>query len=256
MHQNDYKLTVIISTYSDRELVSKKLDEITGQSAFDSCEFIFIDACSPEHEHELLQPFCSKHLNCRIIRSDERISLYQAWNIGWKEARAPYVCVSNMDDMMHPKLLETVIREVGMGSWDVLSVLIARQERDSNWNSWDQKRLSRLDLNTRPGAYFAWRKDLNSVLGMFDENLVLIGDKDFWARIRDHRLRIRLIPKLLYLYTKHEQQLSKKEEFRHLKASERKLCSQKPYPHEWPRRFQWKARLCRSLPFKYIYEPA
>jgi GT2 family glycosyltransferase len=248
------KISIIISTYNDRDLVEKKLNEIQSQSAFKFCEFIFIDAFSPELEYELLQPFCESNPNCHLIRSQERISLYQAWNLGWKMAKAPYVCISNMDDMMHPKLLEIMIREVGRNEWDVLSVLIARQTLDVDWNSWDYERLRKLELITRPGAFFMWRKDLDSELGFFDENLAIVGDKDFWARVRDRGLRVKLVPKLLYLHTKHAGQLSKVDEFRQTKLEERKLCEQKEYSHLWPNCIQWRVRFYRLLPFSFFYE--
>ena len=80
---------------------------------------------------------------------------------------------------MHPRLLESVLDEKSKRDFDLLSVLIAKQGIDSNWNSFAPARLKRLALSTRPGPFFVWRRDLKNDFGMFDERLELVGDKDF-----------------------------------------------------------------------------
>lgn len=66
---------------------------------------------------------------------------------------------------------------------------------------------------------------------MFDERLELIGDKDFWVRVDSANLKVGLISKILYLYTKHPAQLSKRVEFKATKRAEQALCFDKGYPH-------------------------
>ena len=179
MSSQFYEISVLISTFNDRDFVEKKLLEVQEQTAFERVEFIFIEPNSPGSERDLLEPFCEKHANCRLIKLDQQITLYQAWNLGWEAALAPIVCISNMDDAMHPELLERVIEGMARNAWDVATVLIAKQVIDEDMNSWDQQRLRQLELSTRPGPFFAWRTELKDSLGMFDERLELIGDKDF-----------------------------------------------------------------------------
>ena len=73
-----HEISVLISTYNDRNLVDKKLREIEAQTAFLRAEFIFVDSASPGNERELLEPFCERYKNCRLITLEERISLYHA----------------------------------------------------------------------------------------------------------------------------------------------------------------------------------
>ena len=247
-----HEISVLISTYNDRDLVDKKLREIEAQTAFSRSEFIFVEPASPGNERELLEPFCEQYENCRLITLEERIGLYHAWNLGWKAASAPLVCISNMDDAMHPELLERVIAGMARNAWDVATVLIAKQVIDEDMNSWEHQRLRRLELSTRPGPFFALRTDLKDSIGMFDESLVLVGDKDFWSRVAAQGLNVGVLSKILYLYTKHPAQLSKRGEFRQLKKSDRTSCEAKSYPHLWPanytRKVRW-VRWFRKLPF-------
>ena len=162
------------------------------------------------------------------------------------------VCISNTDDAMHPQLLEQVIEGMARNAWDVATVLIAKQVIDEDMNSWDQQRLRQLELSTRPGPFFAWRTELKDSIGMFDESLVLVGDKDFWSRVAAQGLNVGVLSKILYLYTKHPAQLSKRGEFRKLKKLDQTLCEAKSYPHLWPanytRKVRW-VRWFRKLPF-------
>lgn len=230
------KIAVLISTYNNRSYVAKKLAEVLAQSAFEAAEFLFMETASPEREREVLAPFCEQHANCRLITTDERLSLYEAWNLGWESAIAPYACISNMDDAMHPRLLEFVIQAMEANAWDIGTVLIAKQHLDDpQRDSWAVDRLKKLDLQERPGAFFVWRRALLKDFGGFDTAFMIAGDKDFWARAVHEELRMGYIPHLLYLYTKHPNQLSKSPEFEALKMADKAYSQAKPYPHIWPK---------------------
>ena len=245
------RISVIISSYNNARFVAKKLAEIKAQTTFSECEFLFVETASPEKERELFAPFCRENSNCRVIATDERRSLYQAWNMGWRVARAPIVCYSNMDDAMHPRLLEQVWQSMERERWDACTVLIAKQSMDEQWNNWS--RVNRLSLSTRPGPFTAWRRELSERIGWFDERFAVAGDKEFWGRLVEGRVRIGLIPQVLYLYTRNPESLSlaarKSEQWQREKAL---LAEINP---EWPpairRRIRW-IRFARALmPSRY-----
>ncbi len=226
-------ISVLISTYRNARFVAKKLAELRAQTWFEHAEFIFIETASPERERELLAPFCAAHPNCRLLTTEDRRTLYEAWNLGWQAARAPLVCYSNMDDAMHPRLLEAVVRAMARHQWDACSVLIAGQmATDARLDDWSPRRLRRLRINSRPGAFTAWRKSLAEKVGMFDAGFVAAGDLDFWSRLVANKLRVGLVPKILYLYTKSPEQLSKTNHAG--RAPDRERLAAKPYPITWP----------------------
>jgi len=245
------RISVLISSYHNARFVDKKLAEIRAQTWFTRAEFLFIETASPERERELFAPFCDNHPHCRVIARDERKSLYAAWNIGWREARAPFVCYSNMDDAMHPRLLEEVVTAMERERWDACTVLIAKQSMDERWNDWS--RAERLSLSTRPGPFAAWRSELSERIGWFDERFVAAGDKEFWSRIAAARLRVGLIPKVLYLYTRNPASLSldarQSEKWQSEKAMLAETRSQ--WPSAIRQRIRW-IRFVRALvPSRY-----
>lgn len=242
-----FEISILISTFDDRDLVEKKLSEIRAQTAFERTEFIFIEPGSPGNERELLEPFCAQHPNCRLITDDQRLSLYEAWNMGWDTATAPHVGISNMDDTMHPRLLERVIDEMNATNYDLLTVLIAKQGIDKSLNSFNSARLKQLDLSTRPGPFFIWRSSLRAEFGTFDDRFEVIGDKDFWARAHHHNLSIGLIPEVLYLYTKHPDQLSKSSAFLARRQADEALSARKEYSQIWSPSLQKQIQRIRKM---------
>lgn len=233
-----YKISVLISTYDDAELVDRKLDEICRQSIFGQAEFIFIETASPGREREVLAPFCEIHNNCRLLALDDRKTLYEAWNLGWDMASAKIICYSNMDDCMHPKLLEEVVTAMDNNPWDACSVLIAKQplaniDRDDMWSI---NYLKQCKLSHRPGPFTAWRASIRETIGQFDGAYYGAGDKDFWARIQASGTRYGLVRKVLYLYSKSPRQLSKSAAGRERRSNDKVLADGKPYPLKWPYR--------------------
>jgi GT2 family glycosyltransferase len=231
-----YKISVIISTYNDRDFIEKKLAEIRQQSIFEAAEFIFVEPDSPQRERELLAPFCEQHPNCQLLALDERVNLFKAWNLGWEAASAPLVCYSNMDDIMHPRLLESVVEQMNAHEWDVCTVLTARQQlsRISAADSWSLASLKTMKLFHRPGAFTAWRRSLQDTIGLFDDAYYAAGDKEFWGRIIDRDVKYGLIRKILYIYSKSEQQLSKSPAGEQQRQQDKQRLSQTGYRRYWP----------------------
>jgi len=235
-----YAISVLISTYDNRRFIEKKLDEVRRQSFFAQAEFVFIETASPGRERDLLAPFCEAHRNCRLLTSERRRTLYEAWNLGWDAASAPLLCYSNMDDAMHPRLLETVVAAMGEHPWDAASVLIAKQhENDPALDDWSIERIRLLEWSSRPGPFTVWRSDLKGRIGQFDGRFASAGDKDFWARIAAYRLRVGLVKRVLYLYTRSSRQLSKTRDTTRQEADDR-LHREKPYPARWHRGLRWQ----------------
>jgi glycosyltransferase involved in cell wall biosynthesis len=244
------RISVLISSYNNARFVSKKLAEIQTQSIFAAAEFLFIETASPERERELFAPFCREHPNCRVITTNDRRSLYQAWNLGWREARAPVVCYSNMDDAMHPLLLERVEDAMNATRANVCTTLIAKQPMDGQWNSWSPAHVASLPLSTRFGPFTAWRNELRTTLGEFDERFIAAGDKEFWSRIDRLKLSVTLVPKILYLYTRNPASLS--QEVRQTERWQKEKALLESMKLTWPATLRWQVRLLR---FRRMLQP-
>jgi hypothetical protein len=159
-----------------------------------------------------------------------------------------------MDDAMHPCLLEEVATGMDSRRWDVCTVLIAKQPMDKQWNDWS--RAARLPLSTRAGAFAAWRRELSERVGWFDERFAVAGDKEFWHRLAAAHLRIGLVPKILYLYTRNPESLSAATRQSERWQNEKALLAQtgSAWPAALKRQIQF-IRLLRTIrPSRYVAE--
>lgn len=226
------RISCILSTYSDGGLVEKKIREILRQRIFDEVEFLFVETGSPDRERDLIAPYCEQYPNIKLVTTDERKTLYEAWNLGWQAASADVVCYSNMDDALHPECLQRVVEAMESDpELDLCSVMIGYQNEKSpgEMDSFEPERLKQLKIGRRPGPFSAWRKSLSEKIGMFDDHYRIIGDLDFWARAGAADVRAKLIRKVLYLYTIAPSQLSKRID----KTPERKYAADKGVVLKW-----------------------
>ncbi len=244
MREQKYRVSVILSSFDHRDFVARKLEQIKAQSVFKECEFIFIDPQSPGREPQLIRPETERYPNIRLLALEERVSLYAAWNVGWNEAQAPYVCYSNMDDVMHPLLLETVLGEMNKKRLDLCTVLSASQPIAEYGTDFDPKRIRRFPLTDRPGGPFtAWRRTVAGEYGQFAEGFFMAGDKEFWSRMIRLGARWDLIPRILYLFTKDPASLGKQSADDPRKASDNERLASSPHPIQWPPAMKRKVRL-------------
>lgn len=244
--QTPYRISCIISTYDDADHLEKKLAEIQKQTIFQEVEFLFVETASPGHERDIIEPVTLEYPNIRLLVTDDRRTLYQAWNLGWEAASADLVCYSNMDDALHPECLQRVVEEMeARPELDLCSVMIAHQYENSpgNANSFDPERLKKLRIGRRPGPFSAWRKSISEKIGMFDGEYQIIGDMDFWARATQAKLTATLIHKVLYLYTIASSQLSKRKD----KTPERNYAAEKGVTLRWHPKVENAMLLHRKL---------
>lgn len=238
-------ISVLVSTYADRRHVPRKLAELRAQSLFAQAEFIFLETASPQRERELLEPFCATYPNCQLLATDERLTLYQAWNLGWRAARAPLLCYSNMDDAMHPRLLERVVETMRRRRLDACTTLIAKQTPSDPLADFSPARLRRLPLLLRPGPFSAWRADLAQRVGYFDEAYAIAGDREFWSRLGAARVRLGVVPEVLYLYTSDPASLA--HAGRERRHAENDRMAAMHARAGWPRRLKWELRVARLV---------
>jgi len=250
---NRPRISCIISTYNDAAFVEKKIAEILRQTIFDQAEFLFIDTASPGNERDLVAPYTQKYPNIKIITSDDRQSLYQAWNMGWDAATSDILCYSNMDDTLHPRCLERVVATMENDpTIELCSVMIAYQNNNSpgTHDSFDPQRLKELKIASRPGPFSAWRKNIQKKIGQFDGHYRIVGDLDFWSRAADVPVNALLIRKVLYLYTTAPSQLSKRCD----KKPERAYAKEKGVTLRWHPKVANAMMLHRKI-FKLIPSP-
>ena len=187
-------VSVIASVYEGGRFIETFMDNVCSQTIFrDWCELIVVDAASPEGEGDVIRRWMADFPNIRYIRTPERIGIYQAWNLGIREARGELLTNANVDDLRRHDSFEIqaatlqALPEVDVVYQDVYYTLepCLPFERVAAFGF--RSRVPRvtpavmLSFNPPHNAPM-WRRRLHDELGLFDTRYRSAGDYEFWLR--------------------------------------------------------------------------
>jgi glycosyltransferase involved in cell wall biosynthesis len=187
-------VTAIASLYRGGKFIEQFMDNITTQTCFrDYCELVIVDADSPENEFPVIDRFCRQHKNIRYQRMNNRIGIYEAWNIAVNLAKGEYLTNTNLDDLRRSDSLELqaavldnlsfvdVVYQDFYYSFDPRLTFqeIARFGYKSNLPIITAHNM--MNFNSPHNAPM-WRRKLHDAHGLFDASYRSAGDYEFWMR--------------------------------------------------------------------------
>ena len=192
-HSGAFDVTAIASLYMGGRYLENFLENLTSQTNFDRAELIFIDACSPGGEAELIQRYQAVYPNIVYRRINFRIGVYEAWNEAIGLARGRFLTNTNLDDLRRRDCLElqaaALDRNPGVDVvyQDVLYTLDPPSTFDAAERFGFRSRTQPVTFDTLlitnwPHSAPMWRKRLHDEFGLFDQSYRSAGDYEFWLR--------------------------------------------------------------------------
>jgi len=189
--QYKYLVSAIVSTYNSEKHIRGCLEDLENQTIADRLEIIVVNSGSQQNEEAIVREFQQKYDNIKYIKTEQRETIYKAWNRGIKAASGKYITNANTDDRHRQDALEIMARAldenpdkalVYANQLDVNEIDGRRVTVGEKING--QFSRSRLfDGECPPGSQPMWRKSVHDVFGYFDEGFVIGGDYEFWFRL-------------------------------------------------------------------------
>ena len=190
----DYLVSAIVSTYNARRFIRGCLEDLEAQTIADRLEIIVVDSGSEQDEKFVVAQMQQQYDNIVYIRTEERETVYGAWNRGIRAARGKYITNANTDDRHSPDALERLAHmletrpDVVLVYADALHTQTANETFGAHtqtgvfhWHDWDRAAL--LTKGCFIGPQPMWRRSVHDKYGYFDPDLVSSGDFEFWLRI-------------------------------------------------------------------------
>lgn len=187
-------VSAIVSTYNSERFIKGCIEDLEQQTIAHQLEIIVIDSASPQNEGAIVRELQGRYGNIRYLRTDQRETVYAAWNRGIAMARGRYVTNANTDDRHRRDAFELMARVMdSRPGIDLVygDVLITKNPDDTfeshtpggryTWYDWDRNIL--LDKGCFVGPQPMWRRSLHELYGGFDPAYVTSGDYEFWLRI-------------------------------------------------------------------------
>lgn len=187
-------VSAIVSTYNSERFIRGCIEDLEHQTISHQLEIIVIDSASPQKEGKIVRELQQRYGNIRYLRTDQRETVYAAWNRGIALARGRYITNANSDDRHRTDAFELMTRVmescpgIDLVYGDVLvtntpNETFARHTQSGRyrWYDWDRNIL--LDKGCFIGPQPMWRRSLHELYGGFDPAYVTSGDYEFWLRI-------------------------------------------------------------------------
>jgi len=200
-------ISVIISTYNSEKFIKQKIEDVLNQSIADLLEIIIVNSGSRENEDIIVREFFNKGKNIKYIRTEERETIYKAWNRGISASSGKYITNSNTDDRLRQDALELLAQELDKNP-DVVLVY-ADQYVTSTPNELFNARHKNEVIKMPDFDYLVqldrcivfsqpmWRASLHFDENVwFDENYEVCGDHEFELNISFNR-KMKHIPVVL-----------------------------------------------------------
>jgi glycosyltransferase involved in cell wall biosynthesis len=191
------RVTIISSVYNGDSFIEGFMQDITQQTIFHECELLLINANSPGNEESVIKEYMYRYPNIRYLKLDHDPGLYAVWNIGIKNARAPYITNANIDDRLAHNCYEIHADELDRCL--EVDLVYSDQYRSSSPNITFSEAQERNELVLKhaefsksamreclPNNHPMWRKILHEKCGYFDESYKSAGDWEMWLRAVEH----------------------------------------------------------------------
>lgn len=186
-----YRASVITSIYKSQKFIEHFLQDIKRQSIFHECEFLLLDADSPENEKFFIEPYLSLK-NIKYINIGN-CSVYEAWNKGIELSSSDLLTNWNTDDRRSYNSLEKQVKFLEDNKdTDVCygQTIISHKENES-FEFCQSKEIypalggsleNQLKHNS-PHCLPVWRKFIHDRFGLFDCSYFSAADYDMWFRV-------------------------------------------------------------------------
>jgi glycosyltransferase involved in cell wall biosynthesis len=187
-------VSAIVSTYNSAKFIRGKLDDLLEQSINDMLEIIVINSGSKQNEDDIVKEYLEKYSNIKYIKTEQRETIYKAWNRGIKIATGDFITNANTDDRLKKNALE-ILSNTLINNPDVALVYADQyMTNEPNQHFEDVKKkniikmpdfdyliqLERCIVFSQP----MWRSSLHFKDNIwFDETLEVCGDHEFELNI-------------------------------------------------------------------------
>jgi len=193
--KKDILVSAIVSVYNSEIFIKGLFEDLINQTLFEKgmMEIVVVNSGSTENEEPIIQEYISKHENITYLKTENRESIYQAWNRGIKASAGKYITNANTDDRHREDALEIMANHLENDiSIDIIyaNSLKTDKPNDTFYSTTPKTGMAWIDFDPDLilfGCYLGphpmWKKELHEKYGYFDENLKVVGDYEYWLRV-------------------------------------------------------------------------
>ncbi|MBL7145177.1 MAG: glycosyltransferase, partial [Phycisphaerae bacterium] len=190
-NKSEYLVSAVVSTYNSERFIRGCLEDLEKQTIAEKLEIIIVNSGSQQNEEAIVREFLSRYDNIKYIRTEERETIYKAWNRAIKVATGKYITNANTDDRHRENALEKMAKTLDENPDKALvyanqlevNEIDGRRVVVGERLNGEFSRARLFEGECPPGSQPMWRRDVHEVFGYFDESFTISGDYEFWFRL-------------------------------------------------------------------------
>lgn len=105
-------VSAIVSTYNSEKFIRGKIEDLLNQTIINSLEIVIINSNSPQNEDKIISEYLNSGHNIKYLKTEERETIYKAWNRGIRMSSGKYITNSNTDDRLKKNAFEILAAEL------------------------------------------------------------------------------------------------------------------------------------------------
>lgn len=206
-------VSVIIATFNREILIVKAIESVLAQT-FKDFELIVVDDGSTDSTAQVL----AKYRDRITYLYQENKGPSAARNLGIKNANGAYVCFLDSDDLWHKDKLKIQLNAINHNPdikicytneiWIRNGIRVNQKKIHQKYSGWIFQKCLPLCIIS-PSSVLINREVFDKI-GLFDEDLIVCEDYDFWLRASIYYPITFIDKSLIIKYGGHQDQLSQK----------------------------------------------
>jgi glycosyltransferase involved in cell wall biosynthesis len=256
-HSDNPRVSIVLATFNRADMLDSAVQAVRNQ-AFTDWELLIVDDASGDHTPEVGRTWAERDPRIVYIRHRVNQKISRAYNTAFHRARGEYIAMMDDDDAWC--IADKLERQIAFldanpeyvtcgGGLIVVDPAGKEKYRYLKPETDDQIRSVMLLSNPIANSTSVFRRVAGEMVGWYDANLPLAGDRDFWMKMA--RLgKMYNFPEYLAYYTMGEHNNTIVHIRPHLRIS---LMLTTRYRKEYPR--YGSALMINFAQYLYAYLP-
>lgn len=211
------KVSVVTTLYNYGRYITECIQSFIEQDfPHDDCEMVIVDDASTDNGPKLVQYHADSWHNIKYIRFDKNRGYSAAKNAGIKYAQGEYLVMLDADDRLTKGGIsaryDKIVEGYDLVHGPALDLRGGKLKRSKLWKQWmnSKKDASCYKLIHAQGVMV--RRDVHKRVGLYDEEMRCKSDREMWARVMNHGLKIGWVDEDVSIYRIHDKQMHKSKE--------------------------------------------
>lgn len=200
-----FKVSVITTLYNYRNYIEDNIKSFLEQN-FEDSEIVIVDDASTDNPYEVIKKYKSSRV--RYIRIDENKGYSHAKNVGIKLCYSDVIVMLDADDMLTKNGISIRYDRLIEGYDFVHGPCFNFKKgkplgRHKLWDDW----LKNKTYKYVHAQGVMLKKGVHKEIGLYDEKLRCKSDREFFARVFNHKFKIGTVAEEVAIYRRHSKQM-------------------------------------------------